>query len=377
MNESEVSGVIGEAILGPTGIFAGRNLTTIRGGMAQNAYSYRAAEAVWPETKPTPAPAQAEVPAILGFSRYGQTLAAGDLCVVAASVLIAGSRPMLSLWAFLTSALVACLVWMFILRLYDARPDGQAAKNAARITLAVALATASAYLMLRVSGAYVPAAVLGEQALMAWSGMLCWRFLHELVSRRPARKIPVLVAGAGSRGMAVYNLLKAPNSPFEFKGFLDDNIDAGPRIGVPRVVGTCLDVAKAAALTGAKQVIVAMPHDRDSESVRTITQARMNGLVVREMTDLYEEMAGRIPVNYIDDNWLISARGFSLIYDQYCGLRKGWWMRSSPAFSAAFSCRCFPLLRFSSSSIPRDRFSTSRRGWGRTGRSLPSLSFAP
>lgn len=324
-------------------------LSVVASGMAEETHARAGIKAIWPE--PISAPVQAEMPLVLGFGLYGQTLATGDFLIVAAAVSVAGSDALMPQWMLLVSALIAYPAWMFILRLYDPRPDGKAVESMRRIALAALLATASLCLMVRLSGYSLPALTVGKQAIVMWVALVCWRHLHDTVSRWPALKIPVLVAGAGSRGMAIYDLLKSPHSPLKVEGFLDDNVRTGSRIGSPKVVGTCLDITKAAALTGAKQIIIAMPPNRDPESVRTITEARMRGLVVREMTDLYEEVAGRIPVNFIDGNWLISAHGFSILYDRYLRFTK---RLADVVFSALLGLLMLPLFVLVAFLIKRD-----------------------
>ena len=271
-------------------------------------------EAFWPGKGDTGEPEEA--PPVLGFTRHGKILAMGDLIIVTASVFLALGNTSLSPVMLLFPALFAYPTWMFMLRLYDMRPDEKAAGTVRTIVLATLLSVASLCFFLVLQAFRFPFAIIAEQALIACFALSCWRILYRLVSCSKAMKIPVLIVGAGKRGRVVYNLLRTPFSPLRVEGFLDDKIEAGSCIGSPAVVGTCLDISKAAASTGAKQVIVAMPPRRDSGSVHTITEARLKGIKVQEMTDFYEEVVGRIPIRFIDDNWLVSAKGFSLLHNR-------------------------------------------------------------
>jgi exopolysaccharide biosynthesis polyprenyl glycosylphosphotransferase len=62
---------------------------------------------------------------------------------------------------------------------------------------------------------------------------------------------------------------------------------------------------------------LAITRDRPPELVRKILDARFQGINVREMADVYEELTGRIPIRYIADQWLLSSEGFSLLYKEY------------------------------------------------------------
>jgi lipopolysaccharide/colanic/teichoic acid biosynthesis glycosyltransferase len=45
--------------------------------------------------------------------------------------------------------------------------------------------------------------------------------------------------------------------------------------------------------------------------------ARLQGIKVREMADVYEEFAGRIPIRHFAGKWLFSTEGFSLLHKAY------------------------------------------------------------
>jgi FlaA1/EpsC-like NDP-sugar epimerase len=69
------------------------------------------------------------------------------------------------------------------------------------------------------------------QVFLAWVFLNGWRWLYGVYSQKAAPKIPVVIVGAGSCGRALYQLLKSPLSPYEIKGFVDDD---------PTKTGKCL-----------------------------------------------------------------------------------------------------------------------------------------
>ncbi|HEY3277997.1 MAG TPA: exopolysaccharide biosynthesis polyprenyl glycosylphosphotransferase [Syntrophorhabdaceae bacterium] len=346
MNGGEVMKGV-EAV--PTRRLHKRKLTAITGGLGMETYGHPVYEAVWPEAEQ--ATVHSGIPPVLRFRRPGELLAAGDLFLLTLSAIIAWNESPFPLWVFLVSTLCTYSPWMFVLRLYDQRPDEKIADSIRRVALAALLGMASSCLIVYYSGFYLPVSILGTQSLIICFAISCWRFIYDRYTRSEAAKSSVLIAGAGRRGMVIYHMLKSPHSPLRVEGFLDDNLQAASRSGSPAVMGTCLDVARVAASTGAKQVIVAMSHDRSPESLRTFKNARFNGLIVKEAAEIYEEITGRIPVKFIDDTWFISARGFSLLYNHVLlGMKR----LIDTVFSALLGLCLLPVLFFIAAFIKCD-----------------------
>ena len=129
----------------------------------------------------------------------------------------------------------------------------------------------------------------------------------------PLVKVPTLILGAGFCGRTICRLLKSPLSPYEVKGFLDDNLDEVDTERYPAIMGGSDQLLNVAAGTGAHTVILAIPKNRSVRLIRTILDARLKGIDVRDMADVYEALTGRIPVRGIADQWLLFAEGFYLL----------------------------------------------------------------
>lgn len=66
-------------------------------------------------------------------------------------------------------------------------------------------------------------AIMVVQAFLSWVFLNGWRWLYGIYFQKAAPKIPVIVIGAGDCGQTLYDLLKSPLSPYEIKGFVDDD----------------------------------------------------------------------------------------------------------------------------------------------------------
>lgn len=160
--------------------------------------------------------------------------------------------------------------------------------------------------------------IMAIQMGLTWLFLNGWRWAYGTLFQTSAiGKTPILVLGAGQCGKAICDLLGSPFSPYEVKGFLDDDLSKQDMTRSASVLGTVDQLRDVAARVGASTAILAIPRDRSPELIRKILDARFQGINVREMADVYEELTGRIPIHFIADQWLLSSEGFSLLYKEY------------------------------------------------------------
>jgi sugar transferase (PEP-CTERM system associated) len=155
---------------------------------------------------------------------------------------------------------------------------------------------------------------LAIQVLLAGIMLAGWRVLHGILSGMNMRKSSVLVVGAGESAREISQLLGSPFSPYEVKGFLDSGLNSKWKTRRSScVLGSLDQLMEIARKTGTKTVILAIPRNRPYWATRKILEARLAGIDVIEMPTMYEQLTGRIPVEHIEDQWLLSSEGFHLI----------------------------------------------------------------
>ena len=159
--------------------------------------------------------------------------------------------------------------------------------------------------------------IMAIQMLLTWSLLFSWRLAFGSVFLNSVSKIPVLILGAGTCGKMIYELLKSPFSPYEVKGFLDDDPIKLHKTMSPPVVGTSDELKEVAAQIGANTAILAIRRKCSSEFIRNVMRARLQGIEIKDMASVYEQLTGRIPVQSIGDQWLLFAEGFYLIHKEY------------------------------------------------------------
>jgi exopolysaccharide biosynthesis polyprenyl glycosylphosphotransferase len=85
----------------------------------------------------------------------------------------------------------------------------------------------------------------------------------------------------------------------------------------PAVIGGTGEITEIAGKAGVDTVILAIPRNRSEHLVRNILEARLKGMQVLDMADVYETLTGRIPVGNIGDQWLVFAQGFYMLRTDY------------------------------------------------------------
>lgn len=135
----------------------------------------------------------------------------------------------------------------------------------------------------------------------AWRTGFEWYFKNFF---QRAKKL--LIFGAGWAGRTVYGIVKN-NPSYETVGVLDDDPHKRHHSGSLNVLGGC-DVLK--ELTHKKRsdvdlIIIAITHLKSQELLRSVLECKMNGVNVSDMSTFYEEVTGKIPVEHINDHWLV------------------------------------------------------------------------
>lgn len=159
--------------------------------------------------------------------------------------------------------------------------------------------------------------VMAIHMVLAWVLLNGWRWTYAAFFQPAMARIPVLILGAGQSGRSVYELLKSRLSPYDVKGFVDD--DPG-KVGTsfsPSVLGTCDQLEMIAREVGVTRAIMAIPRNRSSLLIRSILHARLQGIEIEDMPNVVEQLTGRIPVQNIADQWLLFADGFYLLHKEY------------------------------------------------------------
>jgi len=256
---------------------------------------------------------------------YRWLLLIGDLMVIAlASFLATWFRfglPVNILAVYTTSLIVTFVMYppaIYVFDLYNTERSFCSFEMVYRSALAVILGGVLAITVFYIAP-YGPygRGIMAIQMGLTWTFLNIWRWIYQVYFRKAVPKEPALILGAGYCGRTIYRLLQSQLSPYDVKGLLDDD---PLKLGEPRptgIIGKCDDLAEIAMRVGASTAILAIPNNRSDKLIRNVLYARLRGMDVRDMADVYEQLTGRIPVRSIGDQWLLFAEGFYLLHKEY------------------------------------------------------------
>lgn len=226
-----------------------------------------------------------------------------------------------SLWV---PALVA--LWMAGLWLSGAYalPYFYQAPFSRRILLTAAGLTVGAYLPVYFAAprTALPRLVVLEMAGLAVGLTAGWRHLWARWMGHGTMVRPVVIVGASEAGLAVTALLHGrPQAGYRAVGFVDDHFPAGavdvPGLG-PLPVGRVRELPDLVARAGAVEVVVATRGTPTPDLADALTRCHAWGVAVTSAVELYEALTGRVPLDWVGDDWLtalpLNHRGTGVLY---------------------------------------------------------------
>lgn len=215
--------------------------------------------------------------------------------------------------------LVLHLTVVYIFDLYDMQRPGFSWNTAMRMATAVVMGgLISAIFFYSLPQWMFGRGIFLIQMILIWAFLFGWRALLWFLLPMAMDRERVLILGAGVCGKALALLLEGPSSPYEAVGFLDDDpTKQGASIQSVPVLGPISDLEVMAKDRGVRSAFLAITRDRNSELIRRVLDARLNGLAILDMPVVYERLTGAVPVDHIRDDWLVYAEGFDLISKRY------------------------------------------------------------
>jgi sugar transferase (PEP-CTERM system associated) len=261
----------------------------------------------------------------IGFPMYGWLLFLGDLMLItmahSLSAWIRFGKSWDTIAAYTIASAITLSIYpvsLYIFDLYNVQRSFRSRETAYRSALAIALGGFAAIIAFYLLP-YSPygRGIMAIELALAWIFLNGWRWIYGFLFQTATPRIPALILGAGHCGRRINDLLKSPLSPYEIKGFLDDDPAKTGKAFSSVILGTCEELTEVAARTGAGTAILAIPRNRSAELIQNVLSARLTGIHIRDMADVYEELTGRIPVHNIGDQWLLFTEGFYLLRKEY------------------------------------------------------------
>lgn len=259
-------------------------------------------------------------------------LLVGDVCLYYLGLIVAlclspytAYDPMAFLDFHRVNFLLMGLVYLavnYIANLYDYQTDYRHWRHIAQVLAAVMAGTlANIVLFYFPLGVFVGRTLLLLQAPLFATCAALWRYAVSAVALPKFLQRKVLIVGAGASGRHILKALKnRPRSGMVVEGFIDDDPGkTGTAInGVP-VLGNSSQLTELVSQRQVSLVVVAITHEKSEPLISTLSRVSWNGqrVMVLDMPNFYEYLAGKVPIDHISDVWLFfNGLNKSKLYNQ-------------------------------------------------------------
>jgi exopolysaccharide biosynthesis polyprenyl glycosylphosphotransferase len=138
---------------------------------------------------------------------------------------------------------------------------------------------------------------------------LAWRLIAIRLFTLPGLRRPVLVIGAGRAGNMILTVLReAASGHFRIDGLIDDDREKlGKEFqGIP-VLGGADVLREEVRKRGITLLVLAISGEINAELFQAILDCQEQGAEVVRMPTLYESLLGRVPIAYLDADWLLTS----------------------------------------------------------------------
>jgi exopolysaccharide biosynthesis polyprenyl glycosylphosphotransferase len=257
----------------------------------------------------------------LGLGERRVLLIVGDMVAAVAAVAIAltlwaridylGPVPTIQFIRFRAGWFVALpVLWpLLMVNLYDAH-RAASPRETLRGVLLAALTGLIIYAVIyfTLEGSLVRRGVLYFLSL-AVVFTLVWRGVYLRVFTAPAFLRRVLIVGAGVSGTALVQAIQSLSQPpFRLVGLVDDDpAKLGIEINGVRVLGDNTCLASLLEEQGISDVIVAITGGLNGEMFQALLDAQQRGVQITRMPVVYETLLGRVPIRYLESDWLLRS----------------------------------------------------------------------
>ncbi len=218
-----------------------------------------------------------------------------------------------------TFTLLLYLMAFYVFDLYDVYRPVLSRETAMRTTAAVSMAGVFlAFLFYSLPHWEFGRGIFLLQMAFVWCFAFLWRNLLSRLYPSTSGKQKVLILGAGDSGVALLRLLRMSHSPYEAVGFLDDDPQKkGREVEMLPVLGNTLQLKEIGKETGATTAFLAITKERSHALIKSILTARLDGMTIKDLPAVFEDVTGIVPVEHIRDDWLVFTEGFNLITKPY------------------------------------------------------------
>ncbi|MCJ7582385.1 MAG: sugar transferase [Candidatus Aminicenantes bacterium] len=143
-----------------------------------------------------------------------------------------------------------------------------------------------------------------------------WRLLIYKLSKYIIAPKKVIIVGKGKAVHEILQAIKLVSEDLDVIGTVQE------KEGIPEkstsspkseVLGSIDKLQDIIQEYGIDQIVLAGIGEKDGNIAHVILEARLKGIIVIDMPDLYQTLLKKIPINYVQEKWFIHAKGFERI----------------------------------------------------------------
>jgi exopolysaccharide biosynthesis polyprenyl glycosylphosphotransferase len=142
-----------------------------------------------------------------------------------------------------------------------------------------------------------------------------WRRAYMAVSRGLVSARRVLLVGGGETMASLIEDLRSGYAPeFDIVGIVDDRaLETGSTFAGLRVLGGSASLRQIVAAERIEIIVCSAGYSTaaNGHTVRNVLDLKARGVKVYELATFYKRITGKVPVRYIEDQWLLFSQDFS------------------------------------------------------------------
>lgn len=201
-------------------------------------------------------------------------------------------------------------IWIILMvELYDIRRSSRRRDTFQGVSLAALVGLAVYLPIFFISPKTMPrfgvaAFVLGASVLT-----MTWRMVYISVFTAPLFMRRVLIVGAGKSGTALIRILDDLwPPPFFVVGLVDDDPQKlGKKVGNHTVIGNSDCLLQVIKDERVSDIIFAISGEMSGRLFQVLLEAEEQGVEVTSMPIFYEETMGRVPIFYLESDWILRS----------------------------------------------------------------------
>lgn len=146
-------------------------------------------------------------------------------------------------------------------------------------------------------------------ALTAWVLTAAWRFLYIRIFTSPQFTRRALLIGAGASGQALLAVINGIRpAPYQIVGLLDDDPQKrNNEVEGHKILGGSNLMLPLVEEHGVSDILVAISGRMQEDTFRALLEAQEQGVEIVRMPVAYEELLDRVPVNFLEADWLLRS----------------------------------------------------------------------